>query len=193
MKSKFSFLMALLVVAMAVVAPGKAMEGTKMTGKKILVVYFSHSGNTRVMAKQISEITGGDIHEIVPLKPYPKVYRAVVDQAKKEINAGVKPELKSKIDNIGSYDIIFVGSPNWWSTIAPPVATFLASHDFSGKTIVPFMTHEGTAMGRSEKEIAKLCPKATVLPGKPVRGGSVAGARDDVQKWLASLGVSRNP
>lgn len=155
--------------------------------KKILVVYFSHSGNTREIAKQIKLATGGDIFEIVPVKPYPTEYRAVVDQAKKEINANFRPELKTKVDNIGSYDIIFVGSPNWWSTIAPPVATFLASYDFTGKTIVPFMTHEGTRMGHSEADIQKLCPKSTVLKGLPVRGRSVKEAKPDVEKWLRGI------
>lgn len=85
------------------------------------------------------------------------------------------------------YDIIFVGSPCWWATIAPPVATFLASSDLAGKTIVPFMTHEGSRMGHSEDDIRKLCPKSTVLKGLPIRGGSAASSESAVRKWLQEL------
>ena len=112
-----------------------------------------------------------------------------LDQAKKEVNSGFKPALKSKPENLGKYDIIFVGSPCWWYTIAPPVATFLSSYDLSGKTIAPFMTHEGSRMGHSEADIKKLCAGATLLPGLPVRGGSVQEAAPEVAKWLRRIGV----
>ncbi|MDU1890839.1 MAG: flavodoxin [Dysgonomonas sp.] len=159
---------------------------TAGNSKKILVVYFSwsSSGNTRNMAQQIKEAAGADIFEIVPVKSYPRDYQACVDQAKDEINRKFKPEIKGKVPNFDSYDIIFVGSPNWWSTIAPPVATFLTTHNLKGKTILPFMTHEGTHLGRSVKDIQELCPDATVFPSLPVRGGSVKNAGNDIQKWL---------
>lgn len=157
--------------------------------KKCLVAYFSHSGNTRTVAEQIREATGADIFEIEPAAAYPTNYQAVVDQAKKEVNSDFKPALKSKPENLGKYDIIFVGSPCWWYTIAPPVATFLSSYDLSGKTIAPFMTHEGSRMGHSEADIKKLCAGATLLPGLPVRGGSVQEAAPEVAKWLRRIGV----
>lgn len=162
---------------------------TAKTPKKMLVAYFSHSGNTRTVAEQIREATGADIFEIEPAAAYPTNYQAVVDQAKKEVNSGFKPALKSKPENLGKYDIIFVGSPCWWYTIAPPVATFLSSYDLSGKTIAPFMTHEGSRMGHSEADIKKLCAGATLLPGLPVRGGSVQEAAPEVAKWLRRIGV----
>jgi len=124
-------------------------QNPQSTGNKILIVYFSHSGNTRVVANQIQELTGGDIFEIQPVNAYPTDYQTVVDQAKKEINTSYKPPLKTSVKNFESYDIIMVGSPNWWSTIAPPVAAFLTSYNFEGKTIVPFMTHGGGGMGHS--------------------------------------------
>lgn len=162
---------------------------TNSSAKKILVVYFSHSGNTRVMAEQIKKATGGDIFEIQPVKDYPKDYQSVVDQAKKEITSNYKPELKTKVKNIESYDVIFVGSPNWWSTIAPPVATFLSSYNLSGKTIVPFMTHGGGGMGHSVADIKKLCPKSTILEGLPVSGSSVKKSEDKVVKWLRDIEI----
>jgi len=162
---------------------------TPPVSKKILVAYFSHSGNTRVIAEQIRNAAGADIFEIQPVKDYPDDYQAVVDQAKKEINSNYRPALKTKVENIGAYDVIFIGSPNWWSTVAPPVSTFLSSYNLSGKTIIPFMTHEGTAMGHSVSDIKKLCPKSTVLEGFPVRGSYVRDAQDDVTKWLREIKI----
>lgn len=85
---------------------------------------------------------------------------------------------------MSQYDVIFIGSPCWWATVAPPVATFLTSYDFAGKTVVPFMTHEGSRMGRSEEDIRKLCPKSQVPDGLPVRGGAVGSSKDAVEKWV---------
>lgn len=155
--------------------------------KKILVIYFSHSGNTTEIARQIKDATKADIFAVESVKAYPTEYNAVVEQAKKEIAANHKPEIKGKVENIAQYDVIFVGSPCWWSTIAPPVATFLSSYDLSGKTIIPFMTHEGSQMGHSISDIKKLCPKSTVLEGLPIRGGSVKQAEKEVKKWLQNI------
>ena len=87
--------------------------------------------------------------------------------------------------------MIFVGSPCWWSTVAPPVATFLAGCDWAGKTVVPFMTHEGSRMGRSEEDIRKLCAGATLLGGLPLRGGAVKDSRDAVRKWVQGLNLTK--
>ena len=157
---------------------------TAKAPKKMLVAYFSHSGNTRTVAEQIREATGADIFEIEPAAAYPTNYQAVVDQAKKEVNSGFKPALKSKPENLGKYDIIFVGSPCWWYTIAPPVATFLSSYDLSGKTIAPLLTHEGSRMGHSEADIKKLCTTATVENGLAIHGGNVANSENEIKNWV---------
>lgn len=156
---------------------------------KTLVVYYSHSGNTRVVAEQIAKDTGGDIFEIVPVKAYPEEYRTLTDQAKKEINENHKPAIKGKVADISQYDVIIVGSPCWWSTIAPPVATFLSSYDLSGTTVVPFMTHGGSGMGHSEADIKKLCPKSTLLEGLPVSGNAVNNSQGDVSAWLRKIKI----
>ena len=127
--------------------------------------------------------------EIIPEKAYPEDYQSVVDQAKAEINAGIKPAIKPCITDIARYDTVFIGSPCWWATIAPPVATFLSEHNLSGKTIVPFMTHEGSRMGHSENDIKALCPKSNVLKGLPIRGSQVKQAEEDVMKWLEKIGM----
>lgn len=184
MKTRIFLLMAITMLVL-----GMNVQARSSAGKKILVAYFSQSGNTQEIANQIKNVTGADVFVIQPAIAYPSDYQTLVDQAKKEVNAGYKPALKGKADNIGSYDVIFVGSPNWWSTIAPPVATFLSQNDFSGKTIVPFITHEGSRMGRSVTDIKKLCPNSTILEGLPVRGSSVKSAQKDVDKWLKEIGV----
>ena len=154
----------------------------------ILVVYFSHSGNTYKIANLIHQEVGGTIHEIQPEVPYPNSYNAVVDQAKKEIQAGYKPALQSTPDHIESYDTIFVGSPNWWSTIAPPVATFLSEYDLSGKTIVPFCTHGGGGLGRIGKDIAELCPQSTILSSFEIYASGTGNAQTEVSAWLSKVG-----
>lgn len=164
-------------------------ETTKSPGHRILIAYFSRTGNTREMAQQIQKTTGGDLFEIVPLKPYPSAYGACVDQAKEEINAGYKPELKSKVDDISQYDIVFIGSPNWWSTVAPPVATFLSSYDLSGKTAIPFMTHGGGGSGHMVNDIKEFCLDSSVLDGLAINGSWVSGSQDEVNKWLRQIGI----
>ena len=155
-----------------------------------LVAYFSHSGNTRRIAHLIHQEVGGTIHEIQPQVPYPNAYNTVVDQAKQEIRAGHKPALQSTLDHIETYDTVFVGSPNWWSTIAPPVATFLSEYDLSGKTIVPFCTHGGGGLGRIGQDIARLCPQSTVLSCFGVYGSGAGNVQAEVSAWLRKVGVT---
>jgi flavodoxin len=180
-----------LIAIMTMFLPDMNTQAQTPSGTKVLVAYFSHSGNTRAMARQIAEATGGDLFEIVPAAAYPAEYGAVVDQAKKEIGGGVRPALKGRLPDVGAYDVIFVGSPCWWSTVAPPVTTFLADCDWAGKTVVPFMTHEGSRMGRSEEDIRKLCAGATLLGGLPLRGGAVKDSRDAVRKWVQGLNLTK--
>ena len=159
-------------------------------GKKVLIVSFSRSGNTREIANQIHGLVGGDIVELQTVEPYPDEYNQVTKQAKQELQSGYKPPLKTKIENMASYDVVFVGSPNWWNTIASPVRTFLSEYDLSGKTIAPFITHEGSGLGQSVEDITKLCPNATILAGLAVRGKNAKTAQDDVAAWLRKLGLS---
>ena len=155
------------------------------TGKdgraNVLTIYYSYSGNTRKITDEIHRTVGGDIVEIQPLEPYPDNYNAVVEQAKRELSSGCKPELKTAAGDLSSYDRLFVGSPNWWHTIAPPVITFLSEADLSEKTIIPFVTHGGGGLGRSAADIAALCPKAKILESLVVFGGDVPSAK----RWLS--------
>jgi len=155
--------------------------------RKILVAYFSHSGNTREIANQIHKSVGGDIFEVQVVKPYPNEYDAVVKQARQELASGDKPALKTRIENIKSYDLVFIGYPNWCSTFPAPIKTLLSEYDLSGKTIVPFCTHEGSGLGRSAMDVLKLCPKSTVLEGVAIRGRDVNTAQNKVSEWLVNI------
>jgi len=180
----------LALVMLGIMFPTKGVDA-QTTGDKILIVYFSHTGNTKVIAGYIKDATGGEIFEIKPVKDYPADYNIVVDQAKKEIDAGFKPELQGKIADIEKYDVIYIGSPNWWNTIAPPVATFLTSYNLKGKTIIPFVTHGGDGLGRTVADIRKLCPGSEVLEGYSCPGTDVANARNDVVKWVKGIKMAK--
>ena len=147
----------------------------------ILVAYYSHSGTTKRVAEQIHRSVGGDLFEIKEASPYPRQYSAVVKQAQKEITRGYRPPLYGELPNIGGYDLIILGSPNWWSTIAPPVATFLTQADFTGKTIAPFITHGGGGLNSTVDDIRALCPHSHV------REGLDANRSGRLLEWLKSI------
>ncbi len=155
--------------------------------RRVLVAYFSWSGNTREVASQIHKIVGGDLFEIVSVDRYPTDYDETVKQARQELDADYLPELKSDVENIGSYDVVFIGYPNWWGTVPRPVASFLSKCDSPGKIIAPFCTHEGSRLGRSVQDIARLCPRSTVLDGLAVRGGDIGKAQNIVSEWLRRI------
>ena len=154
---------------------------------KILIAYFSHTGNTKTIANIIHDSTGGDLFQITTVEPYPEDYDECVDKALQEQKDNARPELSAHVKNMESYDVVFIGYPNWWGTMPMAVFTFLEEYDFAGKTIVPFCTHEGSGLGRSESDIAKLCPESTLLESLAIRGSSVQKAQDDVNNWLKEL------
>lgn len=166
-----------LLVAMLGIVPATAQKG------KVLVVYFSHSGNTRQVAKQIQAQTGADIYEIVPAKPYTTDYKTLTEVAKQEKQNQTLPAIKG-VPDVSKYQTIILGSPNWWATWASPIFTFLSKVDLSGKTVLPFITHEGSALGTSVNDLKRLEPKATVKPGLAIRGSKVRTAQNEVKAWL---------
>lgn len=157
--------------------------------QNVLIVYFSHSGNTEIVANKIHEKIGGDIFEINTVNPYSQDYNTVVEQAKQELAKNFRPKLAKNLEQISQYDTIILGYPNWWSTMPMPVFTFLESHDFSGKTILPICTHEGSRMGRSVEDIRKVCPKAIVINGLAIRGSNVSSADNEITEWLRQNGL----
>lgn len=181
-----------------------ASTAKKTNGQKILVVYFSAAnrnsdaessatpyydgyGATEYLAQHIHEKVGGDIEKITPKKDYPTSYQDTADQAKEENDKDQRPEFNALSVNPEDYDVIFVGYPMWWYTLPMVMYTFFDTYDFSGKTIIPFNTHEGSGDGGTYDTIKKFEPKATVLDGFNVNGGSADSADSDLDKWLAGL------
>lgn len=159
-----------------------------------LVVYFSHSGNTRFLAETIHRQVGGDLVELKTVNPYPEAYDPVVDQAKREQQDNARPRLAGKVQNMDSYSTIYIGYPNWWGTMPMAMFTFFEEYDLSGKIIIPFCTHEGSSLGRSVTDMKKLAPQATILDGLAIRGRSVKSqsAQTDIDDWLAKLRMSND-
>jgi flavodoxin len=171
--------------------------------KKCLIAYYSRKGNnyvsgrivnlaignTEVVGNMIEEMTGSDMFHIEAVKPYPKDYTETTVVAQDELSANARPKLTNHVDDMDSYDVIFLGYPNWWGTAPMPVFTFLEEYDFSGKIIIPFCTHEGSGLGHSEKDIAKVCTEATVLKGIAINGTSASSEKNSVSNWLNKIGI----
>ena len=139
----------------------------------------------------IRDVVGGDVFQIVTVEPYPSDYDETTDVASREQHEKARPKLSTHVAHMEDYDTIFLGYPNWWGTLPMAVCSFLEEYDFSGKTIVPFCTHEGSRLGSSERDIAEICPDAKLLKGLAIRGSSVDRAQKDAIDWLAGLGYGR--
>ena len=193
MKKSFLALMMLLVFAgMAGAAEkSKALVAVFSRADENYAVGFIEKGNTMILAEMIAEQTGAELFEIRAATPYPKNYNECTDVAKKEQNANARPALAEDKD-ISGYDTIFLGYPCWWGDLPMAVFTFLEAHDFSGKTVVPFCTHEGSGMGRTEGSLKRTLPGAKFLKGLVLRGATVQNSRDEARKsvasWLKGLG-----
>lgn len=143
-------------------------------------------GNTEVAAGMLQQLTGADLFQLEPVHEYPKSYNACIGEAQADQRRDARPELKRYPESLDGYDTIYLGYPNYWGTMPMPVFTFLEHFDFSGKTILPFCTHEGSGLGRSERDIKRLCPGASVKPGLALHGGSVRNALPALQAWLGN-------
>lgn len=154
----------------------------------VLVAYFSKTGNTETIANMIAGYTGGDLFRVETVTVYPDEYNDLIEVAKEEQDNDERSELASAVEDMDKYQTVFIGFPNWWGTMPMAMFTFLESYDFAGKTVIPFCTHEGSALGRSESDIAALIPEAELQKGLAVRGSNVDSAEDDVVGWLEELG-----
>ncbi|RQW09408.1 flavodoxin [Paenibacillus rhizophilus] len=146
-------------------------------------------GNTKVVVDMVQDVVDGDEFQIVTVEPYPGDFEETTDLALEQQKADARPELATHVENMDEYDVIFLGYPNWWGTIPMPVYTFLEEYDFSGKTIIPFITHDGSSLGRSVNDIRELAPEANILDGLAVQGNRAEDAQDEVNKWLQEIGI----
>ena len=169
------------------------------SGNRILVAYFSWSGNARAIAGQIAEATGGDVFEIRTVTPYPDTYDEVVAFARREREQNARPAISGSVTNMTQYSTIFLCYPIWFGSLPMAVFTFLESYDFSGKTIFPLVTHGGRGFGNSLEEIKQLCPRSVTGEGlavsafdrNPDDAPRVTIPNRDVVLWLRRIGVAR--
>jgi flavodoxin len=190
----------LLLFVSTLFCMGVSMELNAQTqpGGKILVAYFSWSGNARALAGQVARETGGDLFEIKTVKAYPEVYNECTAVAKQEQNDNARPALSGSVANMAQYGTVFLCYPNWWGTLPMGVFTFLEAYDFSGKTMYPLVTHGGSRFGRSLDDIKKICPRAIIGEGlsisafdtNPNDGTRVTTPNRDVTSWLRRLDMT---
>lgn len=164
---------------------------------KNLIIYYSRKGenywnggirniakgNTEIVAEFIQKAVGGDLFEVDTVKPYAADYYACIDEAKKELHAGVRPELKKYLDSIEEYDNVFVCGPCWWGTYPMAVFTQLEKLDWNGKKVMALMTHEGSGLGSSERDLKKICSGATFGKGLAVHGADASKSESTVAAW----------
>jgi len=169
---------------------------------KILVVYLSRTNNTKAIAEIINNIVDGKLVALELEKPYPENYQATVQQVVNENETGYLPQLKTKIDSIEKYDVVFVGFPTWDMKMPPPVKSFLHQYNLTGKTVIPFNTNAGYGVGNGFQTIAELCPNSKILEGFEIKGGverdgiklaikdeKAKEAETKVRKWLQKIKV----
>lgn len=149
-----------------------------------LIVYYSLFKFTENLALEIAVQTDGTLRELIPEKNYSFNYNTASKEVRNQISRGFSPKLISGNEPIDDFQTIFIGSPNWFKTIATPVMSFLRQHDFAGKTIIPFCTHGGGGFGQIENDIAAECSKSNILPGIAVNGNAQS---KDVTKWLKAI------
>ena len=146
------------------------------------------TGNTGVVADMIAQATGADLFSIRTVEQYPDTYDATIDQGQQEQSDGARPELATHLENLDSYDTIFLGFPNWWGDMPMAVYTFLDEVDLSGKTVIPFVTSGGSGFSNTISTIQQMEPQATVQEGLSIGASSATGAQQPVESWLSELG-----
>lgn len=194
--------LAMLAAALPVASctENKSVNNMK-TEKKVLVAFFSRAGenyavgniekgNTHIVAEMIAEKTGGTLFQIEPVKPYPENYTECTEVARAEMESKARPAVKGDAA-VEDYDVIFIGYPNWWGDMPMAVYTFIEKHDWSGKTVIPFCTHEGSGLGSTESKVKSACRGAEVKSGLAVRGATAQNSRQQAERsvtaWLNGL------
>jgi len=180
-----------------------SLNAQSIASKKILIVYLSRTNNTKAIAEIIQANVGGTLVALELEKPYPENYPATVQQVVRENETGYLPPLKTKIDSIEKYDIVFLGFPTWDMKMPPPMKTFLHQFNLAGKTVVPFNTNAGYGVGTGFQTVRELCPSSKVLEGFEIKGGierdgiylSIKDekrkrAEEEVKKWLRRIKVT---
>lgn len=166
------------------------LVAAQSTVNKMLVIYFSHSGNTRSVAREIQQITHAEMCEILPSKPYPENHNALVELAEKQAAENYRPQFTLNPDaRLDTFNVIFLGFPIWAYTMPMIIYSFLDTYKLAGKRVAPFCTHMGSGLADSMRQIKELCPNATVLPGLAIRGTKAQQSSQEVNAWLQKLDI----
>jgi len=166
-----AFLILISSCSLSQIKKNNAKTKPASDSNKVLIVYLSRTNNTKTIAEIIQKHVGGALVALELEKPYPENYQATVQQVVRENETGYLPPLKTKIDSIQNYDMVFVGFPTWGMKLPPPMKSFLKQYDLSGKTIVPFNTNDGYGIGSSFETVKELCPNSKIMEGFTTRGG----------------------
>ena len=154
---------------------------------------YIEKGNTQIVAETLAELTGGDLYHITTVEPYPDDYASMLTRAREELDNNARPALAGELPKLDAYDVIMIGYPIWHAATPRPVLTFLESYDLTGKTLVPFYTHEGSGQGRTVSEIAASAPNAELLEGIAIQGKvaqeDADQTRDLLTDWLDRIGL----
>ncbi|MDO4466983.1 MAG: flavodoxin [Bacillota bacterium] len=152
--------------------------------EKAIIIYYSQSGTTKQLAELIKNLTGADTLEIQPLHPYSDDYKTMLKEVRHELDEGIDhPYLPVDVD-LEKYDTVFIGTPNWGGVVANPLATFLKDHDFSGKKIIPFLTHGGAGEEDIEETIDTICPNSDRKASYLQRGKFEQAQLESLKNWL---------
>jgi len=183
---------ALLPLAALGAPLGAAADTKSPTTSRVLVAYFSRSGNTRVIAGYIGRSLGAEVFEIQPAQPYPEDYYQTVEQARRERDSGFKPLLKGRVAKLDAYDVVYLGFPIWGETAPPVIRSFLAAHDLADKTLIPFITHGGYGAGDSLKVVAAHAPRARLQEAALVmQADQERQTTEQVSRWLGDVRPDR--
>ena len=183
-----NLLLVLATVTLTAVSCGSKKEAPKEETPKMLVLYYSQTGNTKAVANEIATKLGADIEEITMVNPYDTGFKATIERCMQEREQGIIPDIQPVKANIADYDVIFLGFPVWFGTYAPPVQKFLLDADLSGKKIVPFCTFGSGGLESSVKELVQAEPNAEVLPGYGVRAARMDAMPKEVDQFLKANG-----
>jgi len=186
---KWKLIVGLLVLAVMVSGCTRAREAAPAQDSNMLIVVYSLSGNTNTVAQYIQDLTGADTFELELVEPYSEVYEETLERSLREREAGELPPLAGTIDDFAGYDVIFIGSPNWFGTLSLPILSFLASHDLSGKIIVPFITYGGGGLQNTITDLSALLPNETILEAFGIAGAEAHNSQSDIALWLEGIGL----
>ena len=181
-------LLVLATVTLTAVSCGSKKEAPKEEAPKMLVLYYSQTGNTKAVAEEIATKLGADIEEITMVNPYDTGFQATINRCLQDREQGIIPDIQPVKANVADYDVIFLGFPVWFGTYAPPVQKFLLGADLSGKKIVPFCTFGSGGLESSVKDLVQAEPNAEVMPGYGVRAARMDAMPKEVDQFLKSNG-----